>query len=308
MAGLMLTIVPFNENEKERTNTLLDAVINRLKNGISLVPSEDEIQAAKKAGIDCINNLINQSSPKDIRRLVELADSLEHLEKYFEKSADVLKIYDERERDHVLKAAELIKEQQQCPEHLSSRLHRFEPGLPELVYYVEMVCALAEECQTLADMGDYNSESDIDELAGLAKFKARGNNELARTVLPYILGTECRQFVPWGTVVFKDPNQAIYYLDKDTDDAVRIKITDTYLMISIFKDIPNQDIDEMNSHLIGWAKFSFNDEGNLYYEDKADDKINLDCWEIIKQHPSLYNIFKICYMLLDESIEDETNE
>ena len=304
----MLTLIPFDENEKERTNNLLDAVINRLKNGISLVPSEEEIQAAKKAGIDCINNLINQSSPKDIRRLVELADSLEHLEKYFEKSTEILKIYDERERDHVLKAAELIKAHQQCPEHLSSRLHRFEPNLPELVYYVEMVCALAEECQTLADMGDYNSESDIDELTGLAKFKARGNNELARTVLPYILGTECRQFVPWGTVVFKDPNQVIYYLDKDTDDAVRIKITDTYLMISIFKDIPNQDIDEMSSHLVGWAKFSFNDAGALYYEDKADDKINLDCWEIIKQHPSLYNIFKVCYMLLDESIEDETNE
>lgn len=306
----MLTIVPFNENEKERTNTLLDAVINRLKNGISLVPSEDEIQAAKKAGIDCINNLINQASPKDIRRLVELANSLEHLEKYFEKSAEILKIYNERERDHVLKAAELIKEHQCCPERLSSRLHRFEPNLPELVYYVEMVCALAEECQTLADMGEYtyNSESDIDELTGLAKFKARGNDELARTVLPYVLRTECRQFVPWGTVVFKDPNQAIYYLDKDTDDAARIKITDTYLMISIFKDIPNQDIDEMSSHLVGWARFSFDDGGTLYYEDEADDKINLNCWKIIKQHPSLYNIFKACYMLLDESIEEEANE
>lgn len=309
MEGLMLTLTPFNENEKERMNTLLDAVINRLKNGISLVPNEEEIQACKKAGIDCINNLINQASPKDIKRLVELADSLEHLEKYFEKSADVLKIYEERERDHILKAAELIKEHQCCPEHLSSRLHRFEPNLPELVYYVEMVSALAEECQTLVDMGEYTyNRSDIDELTGLAKFKTRGKNDLAKTVLPYVLEIECRRFVPWGTIVFKDPNQALYYLDKDTNDAVRIKITDTYLMISIFKDIPNQDIEEIDSHLVGWAKFSFNDEGNLYYEDKEDDKINLDCWQIIKQHEGLYNILKACYMLLDESIEEEANE
>ncbi len=304
----MLTIVPFKENEKERMNTLLDVVINRLKNGISLVPTEEEIQASKKAGIDCINNLINQSSPKDIKRLVELADSLEHLEKYFEKSANVLKIYEERERNHILKAAEWIKKHQQCPIHLSLILYRFEPSLPELVYYVEMVRALAEECQTLADMSEYNGESAIDDLTGLAKFKARGNNDLAKTVLPYVLAAECRQFVPWGTIVFKDPNQALYYLDKDTNDTVKIKYTDTYLMISIFKDVPNQDIEELGQHLVGWTKFSFNDEGNLYYEDKADDKINSECWQIIKHHEGLYNIFKVCYMLLNESIEDETNE
>lgn len=308
MAGLMLTLTPFNENEKERMNTLLDVVINRLKNGISLVPNDDEIQACKKAGIDCINNLIHQASPKDIKRLVVLADSLEHMEKYFEKSADILKIYEEREREHILKSAEWIKAHQQCPMRLSLILYRFEPSLPELVYYVEMVRGLAEECQTLADMSDYNSESAIDELTALAKFKTRGKNDLAKTILPYALEIECRRFVPWGTIVFKDPNQALYYLDKDTNDAIRIKITDTYLMISIFKDIPNQNIEEMDSHLVGWAKFSFNDEGNLYYEDKEDDKINLDCWEIIKQHEGLYNIFKACYMLLDESIEDETNE
>lgn len=304
----MLTIVPF---EKERMNTLLDAVINRLKNGISLVPNEDEIQAAKKAGIDCINNLINESSPKDINRLVELANSLEHLEKYFEKSADILKIYEERERDHILKSAEWIKENQQCPAQLSVRIHRFEPGLPELVYYVEMVCALAEECQTLADMAEYtqytyNSNSVI-ELADLAKFKTRGKNGLAKTVLPYVLGVECRNFIPWGMIVFKDPNQALYYLGKDTNDAVKIKRTDSCLKISIFKDIPNQNIEELDSHLVGWARFSFNDEG-LYYEDEAADKINSECWQIIKQHEGLYNIFKVCYMLLDESIEEETNE
>ena len=303
----MLTIVPFNENEKKRMNTLLDAVINRLKNGISLVPNEDEIQAAKKAGIDCINNLINESSPKDIQRLVDLANSLEHLEKYFEKSTEILKIYEERERDHILKSAEWIKKNQQCPAQLSVRIYRFEPGLPELVYYVEMVCALAEECQTLADMTEYtqytyNSES-VMELAGLAKFKVRGKNGLAKTVLPYVLGTECRQFVPWGTIVFKDPNQALYYLGKDTNDTVKIKRTDSYLKIDIFKDIPNQDIEELGSHLVGWAKFSFNDEG-LYYEDEEADKINSECWEIIKQHEGLYNIFKVCYML----IEEETNE
>lgn len=300
----MLTIVPF---ENERMNSLLDAVINRLKNGISLVPDEEEIQAAKKAGIDCINNLINQSSPKDIQRLVDLANSLEHLEKYFEKSADILQIYEERERDHILKSAEWIKEHQQCPAQLSVRIYRFEPGLPELVYYTEMVCALAEECQTLADMVEYteytyNSVSVI-ELADLVKFKTRGKNGLARTVLPYVLTAECRQFIPWGMIVFKDPNQALYYLGKDTNDAVKIKITDSYLKIDIFKDIPNQDIDELDSHLVGWAKFSFNDEG-MYYEDEEADKINSECWKIIKQHEGLYNIFKVCYML----IEEETNE
>ena len=305
----MLTIVPFNENEKERMNTLLDAVINRLKNGISLVLSEDEIQAVKKAGIDAINNLINESSPKDIQRLVDLADSLEFLEKYFEKSADILKIFEERERDHILKSAEWIKEHQQCPVHLSLRLYRFNPCVPELVYYVEMVRALAEECQTLSDMVDYNynSENAID-LTGLAKFKVRGKNGLARFVLPYVLGTECRNFIPWGMIVFKDPNQALYYLGKDTNDAIKIKRTDSYLMISIFKDIPEQNVDELGPHLVGWAKFSFNDDGNLYYEDEAADKINSECWQIIKQHEGLYNIFKACYMLLDEKIEETTNE
>lgn len=305
----MLTIVPFNENEKERMNTLLDVVINRLKNGISLVPSDDEVQTAKKAGIDAINNLINESSPKDIQRLVELANSLEYLEKYFDKAADILKIYEERERDNILKSAEWIKKHQKCPVHVSLRLYQLEPGLPELIYYTEMVHALAEECQTLSDLADYDYTSIAGvELTGLAKFKARGKNGLAKTVLPYVLAAEHREFIPWGTVVFKDPNQAIYYLGKDTDDAVKFKRTDEYLSISIFKDIPNQNLDELGPHLVGWAKFSFNDEGNLYFEDEAADKINLECWQIIKQHPSLYNIFKVCYMLLGEQIEGETNE
>lgn len=146
------------------------------------------------------------------------------------------------------------------------------------------------------------SES-VMELTGLAKFKTRGKNGLAKTVLPYVLGTECRNFIPWGMIVFKDPNQALYYLGKDTNDTVKIKITDSYLKIDIFKDIPNQDIEELGSHLVGWAKFSFNDEG-MYYEDEADDKINSECWQIIKQHEGLYNIFKVCYML----IEEKTNE
>ena len=306
MALIMLSIVPFNENEKERMNNLLDAVITRLNDGISLVLDEEEVNVSKKTGIDCINNLINESNPKDIKRLVELANSLEYLEKYFEKSADILKIYEERERDNILKSAEWIQKHQKCPVHVSLRLYQLDPNLPELVYYVEMVRALAEECTTLSDLADYEytSTSGV-ELTGLAKFKARGKNGLARTVLPYVLAAEHREFIPWGTVVFKDPNQAIYYLGKDTDDAIKIKRTDSYLFISIFKDIPNQNLDELGSHLVGWAKFSFNDEGNLYFEDEPDDKINLECWQIIKQHPSLYNIFKVCYMLLGEQIENE---
>ena len=115
------TIVPFNDNQKEQINRILDIIIKKGENNESLIPTDEEFESGLKASKDVlIGERDKRTNPEEIKEIDEVISTLED---YYHRIIHHMKSYDEDMINHILTSARWISEKQRCPAHLSLRMY-----------------------------------------------------------------------------------------------------------------------------------------------------------------------------------------
>lgn len=121
-------------------------------------------------------------------------------------------------------------------------------------------------------------------------FKCRNGmgDDLSRLVLPYVLKVECDKLEKWkdSPGIFKLP---------DSKDIIAIRISDRILAITLYHNVNTESIALLRDYQIGQLIAIIDSfDGNIRIKKN---KIDINCYRIIKKHEPLYNIFNMCYLL-----------
>lgn len=146
MMSPFCTIVPFNDNQKEPINHLLDIIIKKGENNESLIPTDEEFEAGLKASKDkLIEERDTRTNPEEIKEIDAIISGLED---FYRRIIHPMKSYDEDTINDMLTSARWIRENQRCPVHLSLRMY-YTFGNSEFAQYIEMLRCLEEECHNM---------------------------------------------------------------------------------------------------------------------------------------------------------------